>query len=198
MSWLLMSCWPPHNSFHELNCRVEWINQLISLHSIIDFFNQLTFAWLRRNETIQWSCCCCLLSLGGAPAAGSGHNPPMEQTTQLHFIHSFPWAARPQRESKAIHSSHSQREEWNCPLLFFAVPQPPISSSPTNPNQADASLCLCVQFLIGGLYCYNTFHSILPISFKKNEMKRINEKKVVFLFVDDWMERLIEMGLLPP
>jgi len=35
----------------------------------------------------------------------------------------------------------------------------PPSVIATNPNQADASLCLCVQFLIGGLYCYNnSFH----------------------------------------
>ena len=30
--------------------------------------------------------------------------------------------------------------------------------------QADASLCLCVQFLIGGLYCYNIVNEIHEIT----------------------------------
>ena len=59
----------------------------------------------------------------------------------------------------SIHNSinlpiRKSRLKWIVELLN-GPGQPPISSSPTNPNQADASLCLCVQFLIGGLYCYN-------------------------------------------
>ena len=37
--------------------------------------------------------------------------------------------------------------------LSCLLTPPPVIVTKT--NQADASLCLCVQFLIGGLYCYN-------------------------------------------
>lgn len=69
--------------------------------------------------------------------------------------------------------------------------QPPISSSPTNPNQADASLCLCVQFLIGGLYCYNTFYFVLFLSIT-NERKKTQQKDNLFVFlaelIDEWSD----------
>jgi len=65
--------------------------------------------------------------------------------------------------------------------------QPPISSSPTNPNQADASLCLCVQFLIGGLYCYNTFYFVLFLSIT-NERKKTQQKDNLFVFLAELID----------
>ena len=59
--------------------------------------------WLMKEEEINeaarpprevkpfhsFALCCCSLSFGGAPAAGSGHNPPKARTTKAKSFHSF-------------------------------------------------------------------------------------------------------------
>lgn len=50
----------------------------------------------------------------------------------------------------------------------------PLTHWTQKPNQADASLCLCVQFLIGGLYCYNIL-KFFNIKCGWNEIMERNE-----------------------
>jgi len=97
----------------------------------------------------------------------------------------------------SIHNSinlpiRKSRLKWIVELLN-GPGQPPISSSPTNPNQADASLCLCVQFLIGGLYCYNTFwfHQFQFINESIDETK-----KKIKLFDFLWLSWLMSWWIV--
>ena len=123
----------------------------------------------------------CLLLFAERHAACGGHNPPQkEKTNQFHSQYAKGGTPAKRKQSNPFFPFSKRRME--LPLLFFAVPQPPISSSPTNPNQADASLCLCVQFLIGGLYCYNTF-LFLFIDSAENEINKSNKKESFLSFV---------------
>ena len=88
-----MSCWPPHN-FSLRNWIAAFINKFNQfVHS--SFISQINFIYFFTHKPLSAGMkpfngvvVVVCLSFGGAPAAGSGHNPPKEQTTQLHF-HSF-------------------------------------------------------------------------------------------------------------
>ena len=85
-----------HSSFtHKLI--LQSTNHSINSNQLIHQSNWILIEWIELMDwwmNVDWlvaheSKKVCLFSfIGGAPAAGSGHNPPKEQTTQLHF-HSF-------------------------------------------------------------------------------------------------------------
>ena len=109
-----------------------------------------------------------------------------KQSSFIFFSIKFilPAAAKPQIKIKwwdecGVSASHSSIYFW----LRVKRCQPP-SVIVTNPNQADASLCLCVQFLIGGLYCYNNIHSYHFFHNKWIVVKAMNEWSK---FISEWV-----------
>ena len=101
------------------------------IHSIdskepIPFLNSLTFRFVHFTFfVVGLFFSRCLLSWAEPLAGSPAHNPPIEQSERT--SQSIKLMPQAKKASKSIHSSHSQREEWNWFSLFLLRP---VSTSP--------------------------------------------------------------------